>query len=229
MPAIEVQLVAGQAVVDADIGLAAASALPFDLELDKSLSGTAVAGGTATWVITVSNNSETPSPALLTVVDSLPAGLSFVSAAGPGWTCTSTGQDVTCTGGGQLDRGERAQIQIVTTIVGAAGADLHNVAVVSASGPELSSANNTDDASAFVNPAPTTTTTTTTTTTPATTTPTTTSPPPAALLSARAEPLAGTGTDSGSQLRTALLLIAVGAVVTLLGRRRKSPANPGRN
>ena len=147
VPSIEVQLVAGQMVADADIGLAAASALPYDLDLVKSLSGTAVEGTTATWEITVSNLSVTPTPAMLTVVDSLPAGLSFVSAAGTGWVCTAAGQDVTCTGGGPLDRGDRAQIQIVTTILATAGTELRNVAIVTATGPELSFANNTDDAS----------------------------------------------------------------------------------
>lgn len=34
---------------------------------------------------------------LITVTDTLPAGLSPVSAAGAGWTCTITGQTVTCT------------------------------------------------------------------------------------------------------------------------------------
>ena len=121
VPSIEVQLVAGQTVVDADIGLAAASALPFDLALDKSISGTAIAGGTATWVITVSNKSVTPTPALLTLVDTLPAGLSFVSATGTGWVCSIAGQDVTCTGGGPLDLGERAQIHIVTTVLATVG------------------------------------------------------------------------------------------------------------
>ncbi len=228
VPSYEVQLVAGQLVVDADIGLAAASALPFDLALDKSVSGTVVTGGTATWVITVSNNSVTPAPATLTVADSLPPGLSFVSAIGTGWVCSIIGQDLTCTGGGPLDLGERAQIDVVTTVLATAGTEVRNVASVSAVGPELSLANNTDDASVLVNRSITTTVTTTTTTT----------PPPSAVVSVpsgtpsttvvigRTTSLPSTGADIGGRLRIVFLLIAAGAFAVVLGRRKASLEPP---
>jgi uncharacterized repeat protein (TIGR01451 family) len=55
-----------------------------------------VTGGNATYSIAMGNNGTTPS-GLITVTDTLPAPVAFVSASGVGWRCAASGQIVTCT------------------------------------------------------------------------------------------------------------------------------------
>ena len=55
------------------------------------------AAGTVTYTLTVANNGPSDAAAV-SVLDTLPAGVTFVSAAGTGWTCTNVGNvSVTCT------------------------------------------------------------------------------------------------------------------------------------
>jgi uncharacterized repeat protein (TIGR01451 family)/fimbrial isopeptide formation D2 family protein/LPXTG-motif cell wall-anchored protein len=68
-----------------------------DISLTKVLTGTTpvIAGGHATFVLSASNSG--PSDAAgVTVTDTLPANMSFVSFTGTGWDCIATGQDVVC-------------------------------------------------------------------------------------------------------------------------------------
>ena len=72
-------------------------AVPADLSLAKTTpSSTVPPGANVDYTLTVTNNG--PSQAIdVTVTDTLPAGTTFVSASGPGWTCVRTGGKVTCT------------------------------------------------------------------------------------------------------------------------------------
>lgn len=77
-----------------------------DLSIAKSHTGDFTVGTNGTYTITVSNapgSQTTDFP--IVVTDSLPAGLSFVSGAGTGWSCSASGQDVTCTHAGPLVAG----------------------------------------------------------------------------------------------------------------------------
>ena len=53
-------------------------------------------GANATYSIAIGNNGVT-SVGPITVTDTLPATLTFVSAGGVGWSCAAAGQVVTCT------------------------------------------------------------------------------------------------------------------------------------
>ncbi len=65
-----------------------------------------VAGGTVQYPITVTNNGPNAGRRVCSVVDTLPAGLTFVSAdAPPGTSCSASGQVVTCDGGHDGQRG----------------------------------------------------------------------------------------------------------------------------
>ena len=68
-----------------------------DVSIVKSGPPTVTAGGSVTYTFAVANAG--PSDAAnLTVTDTLPAGVTFVSASGGGWTCTNSGNvSVTCT------------------------------------------------------------------------------------------------------------------------------------
>jgi uncharacterized repeat protein (TIGR01451 family) len=83
-----------------------------------------------TYTILVTNNG--PSPAANVVVtDVLPAGLTFVSATGSGWSCSNSGQTVTCTVS-SLSMGAAPAIQIVASAPVTPGLVLTNTAVVNA-------------------------------------------------------------------------------------------------
>src|SRR5690606_18880755 len=53
-------------------------------------------GGAFGYTLAVSNAGPSPAQAIV-VTDELPAGVSYVSASGTGWTCARNGQLVTCT------------------------------------------------------------------------------------------------------------------------------------
>jgi len=57
-----------------------------DLAIDKIHSGELIAGQTADFIITVTNNGPDVETGLVTVVDTLPSGLTYLSSSGSGWT-----------------------------------------------------------------------------------------------------------------------------------------------
>ncbi|NJO13064.1 MAG: DUF11 domain-containing protein, partial [Gammaproteobacteria bacterium] len=66
-----------------------------DLSLTKTHTGDFSAGSTGTYTLRVSNASGVgvePDDNPVTVTDTLPAGLSFVSGSGTGWNCSNAGQ-----------------------------------------------------------------------------------------------------------------------------------------
>ncbi|NWF64871.1 MAG: DUF11 domain-containing protein, partial [Chloroflexi bacterium] len=74
-----------------------------DLAIDKSHTGVFEPLGTGSYTITVSNVGDAPSSGTVTVVDTLPSGLSATSIAGTGWSCTLA--TLTCTRSDVLNDG----------------------------------------------------------------------------------------------------------------------------
>ncbi len=68
-----------------------------DLALDKSHVGQFVVGETGRFEFVITNVGSSTAAAPVTVTDTLPAGLTFNSSTGTGWTCAAVGQLVTCT------------------------------------------------------------------------------------------------------------------------------------
>ena len=96
------------------------------------------AGATLTYTLNVSNAG--PSQAnSISLTDSLPAGVSFVSATGSGWTCTGTGP-VNCTLP-SLGIAAASPVTITVTAPAAAGAIVNTASVTSATG-DLVAGNN---------------------------------------------------------------------------------------
>nr|WP_246851464.1 isopeptide-forming domain-containing fimbrial protein [Patulibacter sp. SYSU D01012] len=105
-----------------------------DLSIAKTAGG-AIAGGAATWTITVRNAG--PSTATgVTVRDALPEGTAFRAAAPSQGACRADGRDVTCELG-DLPSGGSAQIAVAATVDGGlTGATLRNVAEVTGREPD---------------------------------------------------------------------------------------------
>jgi uncharacterized repeat protein (TIGR01451 family) len=122
-----------------------------DLAIDKSVDVSTVdAGGQLVYTLIVSNNG--PSAATgVTVTDTLPAGVTFVSASPEQGTANETDGVVTVDLG-DLASGADAQVTITVTVDAATLGTLLNEAVVAGNEDEQTTSNNTDTASAEVNP-----------------------------------------------------------------------------
>jgi uncharacterized repeat protein (TIGR01451 family) len=93
--------------------------------------GTFTAGTAGAYLLTVGNLGPSDAAAPLTVTDTLPASETFESATGTGWTCSATGQLVTCTDSAHLPAGENAgAITLEVDIASSATGTISNTAVV---------------------------------------------------------------------------------------------------
>jgi uncharacterized repeat protein (TIGR01451 family) len=123
-PANNTATVATPVVPVANLSISKAPSFP------TAIAGTITPSAQLTYTILVTNNG--PSPAANVVVtDVLPAGLTFVSATGSGWSCSNSGQTVTCTVS-SLSMGAAPAIQIVASAPVTPGLVLTNTAVVNA-------------------------------------------------------------------------------------------------
>jgi uncharacterized repeat protein (TIGR01451 family) len=122
-----------------------------DLSLTNTLQGSLTAGSNATYLVKVSNGGPGAALSRITVTDTLPAGVTFVSATGPGWSCSAAGQTVTCTTDDDLAAGASSTITLVVAVPASAlGSTLTNTASVSNSETDATSADRTASAAATV-------------------------------------------------------------------------------
>ena len=111
-----------------------------DLTIAKTHATPVVAGGRATWTVTVTNAGDDPAVGPFSVTDTLPDGVGLVSASGSGWTCAPDDADepttVTCTRGttttSLADGASFPVITVVTSVPAdtAAGTQITNTASV---------------------------------------------------------------------------------------------------
>jgi uncharacterized repeat protein (TIGR01451 family) len=117
-----------------------------DLTIQKSHSGgTFVHGETGrTYTITVGNSGSAPTSGLVTVIDTLPAGLTATAMSGSGWSCNVGTR--TCTRNDALE-GNAVYPTIVMTVTvnSTAPATVTNVATVSGGGDTNTSNNSASD------------------------------------------------------------------------------------
>ena len=115
-----------------------------DLAIVKSHSGNFTENQNGTYTLSISNGagaSAEVGPVIVT--DTLPAGLSFVTATGTGWTCGAVGQNVTCTHPGPLAAGSALPNIALTVLAGSAAVpSVTNTAVVAGTLPDANNANN---------------------------------------------------------------------------------------
>jgi trimeric autotransporter adhesin len=126
-----------------------------DLSVAMSHTGTFVSGGTGTYNITVSNTAgQEREDNTVTITDTLPAGLTYNSATGTGWSCSAAAQVVTCTHPATLDPGQSFPVlNLVVNVAEAAAASVNNTVTVSTPSYELVTANNSAaDTTATIDP-----------------------------------------------------------------------------
>jgi uncharacterized repeat protein (TIGR01451 family) len=105
-----------------------------DLGISKTASSSFTVGSNATYDIVVNNAGPNSEPGNIVVTDTLPTGLTYVSAVGTGWGCSNTGQNITCTRTGSLAvSASTSIIQITVTVDSAASPSVSNTANVSGS------------------------------------------------------------------------------------------------
>ncbi len=91
----------------------------FDLSVTKSAFGTFTAGGTGTYQISVNNAGPSNSTGTTTVTETLPAGVTGYSVGGgstPGWSCTGSVLNVTCTNPNSIPAGGPSVLFLVVNI-----------------------------------------------------------------------------------------------------------------
>ncbi|CAM9996164.1 unnamed protein product, partial [Discosporangium mesarthrocarpum] len=133
------------------------SGVETNLSIDKELTGILEVGESASYTLTVTNLGPDATTGgaggTITVTDPVPAGISFVSAIGTGWSC-SLGP-LNCTFAGTLGVGVSTEITLNVNVTGNAGQIVTNTAQV-ASGSfnfDPNSSNNQDtDISTIVAP-----------------------------------------------------------------------------
>ena len=116
-----------------------------DLSVVKKHTAAAHIGDDLAFTLTVSNAG--PSEARdVVLTDSLPTGLTFESADGPGWTCGEVGAVVTCTLAAPLaPNASAADVTVVATVTAEAYPSVTNTATVEGSTLDPDPSNNTSD------------------------------------------------------------------------------------
>ncbi len=106
------------------------------LSLLKRHTGNFTVGTNGVYTLSLRNNGLVPTSGTITIVDTLPTGLTFVSATGTGWTCGAAGQVVTCTTDTAIlpNAIQPSQITLTVAVGAAAAPSVTNSARVSGGG-----------------------------------------------------------------------------------------------
>lgn len=124
-----------------------------DLSIGKRHNGDFRAGETRAYTIAVDNNGGTATTGATTVSDTLPAGLTYAGFEGVGWSCSASGQGVTCTYGDPIAGDSAAPHLVIRVDVGAAAApQVTNRATVSTANDRIQGNNTDDDPTTVVAP-----------------------------------------------------------------------------
>ncbi|MFN8575169.1 MAG: hypothetical protein U0132_24155 [Gemmatimonadaceae bacterium] len=121
------------------------SVAPPDLTVGKSHSGSFVVGSTnALYTLNVTNVAGGPTTGTITVSDTLPTGITYLSIDSQlsGWGCSASGQTVTCTNAGPLAPGSYTWVTIRVDIAASAVGQRANTATVTTPG-DSNASNNT--------------------------------------------------------------------------------------
>ena len=90
-------------------------------------------GGSGSYTLVVGNNGSAPTAGVLTLIDTLPNGVTFTSAAG-GWSCSPSSQIVTCTSSAAIANGATSTITLNVSAALAALGTANNSVTLSGGG-----------------------------------------------------------------------------------------------
>src|SRR5437667_438310 len=107
-----------------------------------------VDGATGTYTLVVTNVGTTATSGPITVTDPLPAGLSFVSGLGAGWSFAAAGGTVTATNNGPIAVGDSLVFTLTVNVAPAAVPGVLNSATASTSGDPYPGNNTATDPTA---------------------------------------------------------------------------------
>ncbi len=139
----------------ATVTITSAPAPEADLAITKTSVGQFVIGQTGLYNLDVTNLGPDEAAAPIEVIDTLPTGLTYVSAAPAPWTCSDAGQLVTCTYPDPLAAGQSLptlELTVQVTQNVQTGSPLVNTAEVSSPTPDPDPNNNTDTSTVSVGP-----------------------------------------------------------------------------
>ncbi|MDH5233795.1 MAG: hypothetical protein OEW77_02475 [Gemmatimonadota bacterium] len=131
----------GNAANDSAIDVATVIS-PVDVAIAKDPVGVFRVGGTGEYLLTISNVGTVSTTGPLTIIDTLPAGLTYQSFTGTGWSCAAAGAVVTCTAPTLLAPGTSAAVTLTVDVGPAALPSVTNTASVSTAGDLLATGNN---------------------------------------------------------------------------------------
>ena len=115
-----------------------------DLTLSMTRNVPLSPGGTASYTLTIKNDGILSDPGPLTIVNTLPAGLTYTGASGAGWNCSAAAQVVSCSKTGALAAGASATPLVINVSVntGTSGVKT-NTATAAGTGGDGNTINNT--------------------------------------------------------------------------------------
>jgi hypothetical protein len=128
---------------------------PFpDLSIVSTHTGNFGAGFDERYTVTVMNEGATRTTGAIVVTDALPAGLTFVSSTGPGWSCFAPARIVTCTNSAVLAANESTSFTLTVAVGGGAPSRLNHAVSVNVDG-DLNAVNDSaSDVTTVVTPQP---------------------------------------------------------------------------
>lgn len=115
-----------------------------DLDVVKTLTSSMVAGYDATYQLVVSNAGPSVHRGLITVADAVPAGTTYVSATGSGWSCGEASGTITCTRSDERPVGALPTITVTLHVDAGRTAAVVNTATVTGTTTDPDPGNNTD-------------------------------------------------------------------------------------
>ncbi|HEY2930400.1 MAG TPA: PQQ-dependent sugar dehydrogenase [Acidobacteriota bacterium] len=124
-----------------------------DAAMNKRHRGNFLGGGSGIYTLSVQNLGTVASSGVVTVTDVLPAGLSYQSASGSGWSCSPSSQTVTCTSSGALAAGAGSTILMTVAVSVTAAQYVTNTVSVSNSSDAVAANNSASDPTVVIAPA----------------------------------------------------------------------------
>jgi uncharacterized repeat protein (TIGR01451 family) len=120
---------------------------PFpDLSISSSHTGNLGVGFNGTYTVGIANLGPVATTGAVIVTDILPLGLTFVSGTGSGWSCSASGQTVTCANADSLAAAASTTLALTVAVDSSAPARVVHAPTVTTAGDLITSNNTASDA-----------------------------------------------------------------------------------